>query len=556
MKTKKILLLVSVIMTALNFRCTNPPPAAEKMSGSKSYDDLVTFFNDWRSFQKPEMKDGVPDYSVDAMKKQHTELKNWQGRLNAFDTTAWPVKHQIDWYLVWAEMNGLDFDHRIVQPWVRDPAFYVWFYSSQPDVPEREGPNIFGAVELPAYKQPFTAADAAEIAARLRKSAAVYEQAKKNLTGNGKDLWNLGARSIREQSVELNAFARSMESRYSDLASAAKEAAIASDQFADWVALQAPSKAAISGIGKADYNWCLKNVHLVPYTWQEEKILLERELARAHQGLRFAEHRNRIIPSLLRAASAAEYAKLQNDATDEYMKFMEQEEMMTVRPYMDPAMRAVLIPFTPAAGMRGFFQEVDYRDPMPMRAHFFHWIDKAREIQDPIESPIRRTPLLYNIFDTRAEGMATAMEELVMNAGMLANRPRAAELVYIMLAQRCARGLGGLYQHGQEMDFDQATKYASKWVPWGLLPADGETIQHEEHFYLQQPAYGESYVTGKIMIDQLIAEYARQREGKFQLKEFMDEYNKVGIIPVSLVYWQMTGDKSMLNQITTPNTKL
>src|SRR5436190_9936441 len=117
-----------------------------------------------------------------------------------------------------------------------------------------------------------------------------------------------------------------------------------------------------------------------------------------------------------------------------------------------------------------------------------------------------------------------------------------------MLAQRCARGLGGLYQHGGEMNFDQATKFASKWVPWGLLPADGGTIQHEEHFYLQQPAYEASYVIGKLEVDQLIAEYARQREGKFVMKEFMDEFNKVGIIPVSLIYWEMTGDRSMLDR--------
>ena len=135
-----------------------------------------------------------------------------------------------------------------------------------------------------------------------------------------------------------------------------------------------------------------------------------------------------------------------------------------------------------------------------------------------------------------------------MNAGLLKDRPRATELIYIMLAQRAARGLGSIYQHGQEMDFDQATKYASKWVPWGLLPADGGTIQHVEHFYSQQPGYGSSYVTGKILIDQLIAEYARQREGNFILKEFMDDFTTRGIIPVSLLYWEMTGDKSMLNR--------
>ena len=117
-----------------------------------------------------------------------------------------------------------------------------------------------------------------------------------------------------------------------------------------------------------------------------------------------------------------------------------------------------------------------------------------------------------------------------------------------MLAQRAARGLAGLYQHSREMTFEESTQYASKWVPWGLLPADGATIQGEEHFYLQQPGYGSSYVIGKLDIDKLIAEYARQREGKFVLREFMDEFNAVGIIPVSLVYWQMTGSKSMLNE--------
>jgi uncharacterized protein (DUF885 family) len=85
-------------------------------------------------------------------------------------------------------------------------------------------------------------------------------------------------------------------------------------------------------------------------------------------------------------------------------------------------------------------------------------------------------------------------------------------------------------------------------VPWGLLPAGGGTIQHEEHFYLQQPGYGSSYIVGKADIDKLIAEYARQREGKFSLKEFMDEFNTIGIIPVPLIYWQMTGSKALLNE--------
>jgi uncharacterized protein (DUF885 family) len=81
-----------------------------------------------------------------------------------------------------------------------------------------------------------------------------------------------------------------------------------------------------------------------------------------------------------------------------------------------------------------------------------------------------------------------------------------------------------------------------------LLPADGGTIQHEEQFYLRQPAYGTSYNIGKLEIEKIIAEYARQRNGEFSMSVFMDEFNKCGMIPTSLVYWQMTGDKSLLNE--------
>jgi len=540
-KSSRFLIILLVGLAA----CGNPKPT--NTYSFNQYDQLVTLFTEWRTFQSPQMKDGVPDYSAAAMKQQHTDLADWQRKLNAFDTTGWPIKQQIDWYLVWAEMNGMDFDHRVLRPWERNPAFYVWFFSYQSDVPAREGPHIAGAIDLPSY-QPLTEAGAKEISGRLRKSSAVYAQARTNLIGDARDLWVLGARSIREQSSDLESFAASVAGQYPDLASAANEARDASNQFAEWLTAQSNSKTGQSGIGKENYDWYVQNVHLSPYTWEGERQALERELARSHSALRFTEHHHRKLPPLTKANTPEEYRKRLHDGVTEYMKFLRDNEVMTVKPYMEPAMRAQINEFVPADGLRGFFDEVDYRDPMPMRAHHYHWIEKVREIEEPNESPIRRVPLLYNIYDSRAEGFATALEELVMNAGLLANRPQAEELVYIMLAQRAARGLGGLYQHSNDMTFDQATQYASKWVPWGLLPADGGTIQHEEHFYLEQPGYGSSYVIGKLDLDKLVAEYARQREGKFKLQEFMDEFNQVGIIPVSLVYWQMTGDKTLLNR--------
>jgi len=550
--TKYLLLYVAAFLIS----CSTNQESQEKASDPnytaedvpESHEDLQAFFLEWREFFSPEEVDGIPDYSAENMKKQYSELAQWQARLNAIDTAGWPIPHQVDWYLVWAEMNGLQFAHEVKKPWERDPAFYVWFFSYPTDVPEREAPNAWGAVEYDYYDKPLSEEDAGKIAMQLRKGPALLEQAKQNLTGDAKDLWVLSERDFRSQSGDLQQFAESMMESYPDLAAAALELRKASDEMADWINSKAGGKTGASGVGKEHYSWNLKKVHLLPYTWEEEVTLIEREIWRSHASLRLEENQNRNLPEWRKIDSADEYDKAVNEAIDDFMEFLDKEEILTVEEWMDPAMRERTGTFTPADGLRGFFNEIIYRDPMTMRAHHYHWLDLARMREEPHPSVIRSTPLRYNLFDGRAEGMATGVEEMLLHAGLYEGRPRGRELVWVMLAQRAARALGALYQHGLVTDFDGATQVASKWTPWGLLPADGGTIQGEEAFYLRQPAYGTSYVIGKIEIEKLLAEYARQREGEFKLKEFFDEFDSKGVIPVSLIHWEMTGDKSVLEK--------
>ncbi len=523
---------------------SNPEPE----STIESHEDLVRFFMDWREFVAPNVIDGIPDYSSGAMATQYAALESWRTQLENADTTGWPVSEQIDWYLVWIEINGLDFAHRVKQPWRRDPAFYVWFYPSPTDVPEREAPNIHGAIELPKYTQPLSDDDAADLASRLGRAAPLFEQAKTNLTGEAHDLWRTGERSIRSQSRALEALAERVQESHPGLATAALDARNASEEFADWIAERSGTKEGISGVGKENYTWNLRNVHLLPYSWEDQVLLMQRELDRAHAALRLEEHRNRDLPRLTKIQIPEEYDRRFNAAIDEYMAFLQEDEILPIKDYIEPALRARVNSFTPSEGLRGFFSEITYRDPLVMRTHDYHWIDLARLREEPHSSVIRQGPLLYNAFDSRAEGMATGMEEMMMHAGLFDDKPRTRELIWILLAQRAARGLGGLYQHGHEMSLDEAATFASKWTPWDLLPADGNTIQREEQFYLRQPSYGTSYVIGKLVVERLVAEYARQRDGEFVLGEFMDEFNASGIIPMSLIYWEMTGDRSLLDQ--------
>ena len=516
---------------------------------STSYDDLVTLFEEWRAFEQPDFVDGVPDYSAQAMAQQHRELAGYQRRLAAIDPTGWQVAQQVDHHLVTAEMNGLDFDHRIRRPWARNPAFYTMIFAAQSDVPAHEGPVIHGWIDLWTYDYPLSEEDGAELSERIGSIPSLLDQARDNLVEDAIDLWTMGGGSMEGQIRDLEALATRVADSSTELEAAIRSAVEATDEFRGWLESEAPSKSGPSGVGKENYTWYAHNVHLVPYTWEEQVTIMRRELARAHAALRLEENRNRRLPQLSRVGSAREYDRRFNAAVGEFMTFLDDEEIVSIRDYMDAALRARIGSFTQADGLRGFFSEVSYRDPVSMRTHGYHWIELAMMENQPHESPIRRVPLLYNIFDARSEGLATGMEEMMMHAGLFDDRPRARELIYILLAQRAARALGGLMMHANEWTMEEAVQFASEWTPRGWLPEDGNTVWGEQHLYLQQPGYGTSYVIGKIEIEQLMAERALQLGDDFTLKGFMDEFVLAGVIPVSLVRWELTGRDDVINQM-------
>jgi hypothetical protein len=504
---------------------------------STRYEDLVSLFSEWRSFQKPKLVDGVPDYTARAMTAQHRELAAWQRRLASIDPGGWPVNQQVDYHVVRAEMNGLDFDHRVLKPWANNPAFYVTVFSDESDQPAREGPFALGAVELWSYRFPLDSQSSSEVSIGIRAIPGLLAQAKTNLVGNGKDLWTFGAKNIRQQSADLT----ELSSKVTDAAlkSDVDRAKKATDDFAAWIDSQALSKTGFSGVGVDNYDWYLKNVQLAPYTWRGEVTIMERELARAHALLAMEELRNAKLPAQAPIASAEEYDRRFGAAVTEYMAFLKDHEILEVRDWMDPALRARIGSYR--HGPREFFSEVDYRDPEVMRTHGYHWFDKGRIAHLPHGSPIRRGALLYNIFITRTEGHATGWEELMMQAGMFDERPRTRELLYVLLAQRAARALGDLRMHSNEYTLEQAAAFTAANTPRGWLRLDGELVRGEQHLYLQQPAYGTSYVIGKIEVEKILSERRQQLGEAFTMKRFMEEFEAAGLVPAALIRWELTG---------------
>ena len=197
-------------------------------------------------------------------------------------------------------------------------------------------------------------------------------------------------------------------------------------------------------------------MHLVPLTWEDEVRLLQRELDRAWSSLKLEEQRNRDLPAdaaLLKTRRNT--TRAQTHAVDRIMQFLSDKDILTIKDYMDLPWRTYGFLFDPRG--RGIsFQSPSHYDPAPLFTHFYHWFELARMELEPHPSPIRQGALLYNIFDSRNEGTATGVEEMFMHAGLYDDNPRSRELVWILLAQRAARGLGSLYAHANEMTMEEA----------------------------------------------------------------------------------------------------
>ncbi|MGO4920198.1 hypothetical protein [Maribacter spongiicola] len=518
---------------------------------TSSNQNLVELFKKWRSFENPPLLDGTPDYTAEAFEKRAPEFKTLQQQIHAIDTTGWSIPDKVDWHIVNAEMNGYDFNQRILKPWVRDPAFYKTIWTDRSDVPAHEGPAHHAIIDIWKYNFPLDKTDQSKFIAALKVIPFLNEQAKKNLTGNAKDLWVAGIRDIENQSQDLAQLKnREGVQRNKKIVTAIDAAITSTNNLAEWLKTEATSKTGPSGIGKDNYTWYLQNVHLVPLTWEDEVMLLKRELTRAWSALKLEEHRNRNLPELDDASSVEEYNKMAKASAKSLLDFLDKNEIVTVKDYFETALNDHLGAFVPKE-KRNFFWITAHLDQRPLYSHFYHWFELARMDNEPNPREIRKEALLYNIFDSRNEGTATAVEEMFMDAGLYDDQTRSREIVYIMIAQRAARGLGSLYAHANLMTSEEAGSIHSNYTPRGWMKTEKDLLLFEQHLYLRQPGYGTSYITGKYLLENTMAEYARMKESKnepFEMKAFFDELNAIGSIPITLGRWQMTGVTSFLNQ--------
>ena len=393
-------------------------------------------------------------------------------------------------------------------------------------------------------------ADVGAFRTKLGAVPGFLEQAKSNLTEAGGELAKLAIRNLEKpdgvghgqpyRAVPpagvrgwYSDLVERLQKHHPDLVSDARRTLAAVDDFHTWLKQNEGKMTSPSGVGLEHYNWYLEHVRLMPFTAADCLLIGRRELHRSSAFLKFEQNQNRAVARLDASPTEEEYTRRKQDADRHVRTFLREQGILTIPDYvkeLDTNVPWIVRP----GGKRNFWEEVQYRDPRPDHVHAVipgHRFDGLVKRHDT--RPIRGT---YQD-SGRTEGWGFYLEEMMMQAGLLDDRPRTRELYYIFMIGRAVRNAAEVKLHTNEWTIADAVKYMVDNTPF----MDEDVARVDAEMYLRRPAYGVSYQMGKIQIDQLVADRALQLDDKFSLKEFHDQFLAAGTIPVSLIRWEMTG---------------
>lgn len=504
------------------------------LAKEEAYATLVAMNDEILALARPAEHDGVPDLGEAAIAGRRRALDDFRTRLLAIDTGGWPVPRQVDYLLVWSKMNDLVFEHRVTQPWARDPLTYLYQFR-----------------RIPYAEVPASAEAKASLAEDLRAVPAMVDSAIANLTRPAGELAKLTiflldhfdgvgqGEPYRDEPPEgtIGWFAdlcARLEAAGSDLLGACREARAAAERYRDWLAAKLDTMKASAAIGTENFDWYLKHVRLLPYTVEDLRAIGKREFHRYRFNYLLDRHKNRALDELPLTQSAEQHEQRTRAAETKTRELIAALDLLTIPDYMPDTFESDVFWSPRAKTDRHFWEELQFRNALNNHIHASmpgHRFDA--EIRKRLANPIRRT----HGESARAEGWATYLEETLIQAGIADDAPRVRELFYAALIKRGSRFFAEIGMHTGEMSLAEANAYMMDWVPY----MEEDLGRYDLVGYLRRPGLGSMYLLGKTQIEQLVSERAFQLGDDFDLGRFHDDLLSRGIIPLTLIRWEMAG---------------
>lgn len=510
-------------------------PADAAGQADPSWNALVSVDEELTALRAPRREAGVPQYGTSAMAERARAVERAQARLREIDPTEWSVPGKVDYLLVWSKANGLEFEHRVTRPWEQDAILY-----------------LNEVRRVPYVDLPLSGEDAERWRSALAAVPGTLRQAAENLTDPLGELANLAifhldnfdgvgqGQPYRDDPPEgtigwyRDLCARVADSQPGDaaLCSTALNAVVG---YRDWLLERRPEMPASAGIGAENLDWYFKNVRLLPYGSAEMALLGEREFHRYRTAYEIARNRDRDLPPLELTTSREQHERRTREAEQRIRRLVVEQHLLTF-PDDTPASFDTDTFWSPRALTdRHFWEELQFRNTFNNHIHASipgHRFDGM--LASRVENPIRRG---YGD-SSRAEGWATYLEEMFLLAGLTRDVPLADQLFYVALMKRASRIYAEIRMHAGELSLDEANRYMTEFVPY----MEADLGRYDLEGYLRRPGSGSGYIIGKIQIEQLLSERSLALRDDFTLGAFHDDLLSRGLIPLTLIRWEMTGE--------------
>ena len=534
-----------------------------ELSRKNDYKDLLEVFIELRALQDPVLNNGVPDYTPKAMASQKKSLVLLLNNMQMIDTTGWIIHDRVDFHLVLAEMKALEFHHRIYRPWARDPGFYSF----------RSG-DAGASMNVESFIRPLFDSEASLTNDQKNKTIKflkivpeIFQQARVNLIDGCSDFADLAIRNGEGEARMFENFAVKFNNIHPDLASDLKLVANEIRLFGKWLYENKHTMTSPAGVGKENYSWWMKNVQLSPWGWDESSEIIQREYDRIITFLKLEEHRNRDLPALKVSMTRKEYEKSIHNALHHVVDFLDDGKLMTIDDWVNPAdytgfenLSELEEHFSNSKNSNEEFSpentsidtKVRQREIVPGESHEYigHMLDYQRQERLNL-SPIRKAERRFNMGSMRLEGWAVALEELLMQVGVLDDRPRKGrEMEYLMNASHMSLAIPDMKLHANEINLAESRKLCAEIMPRGWSREDEDMVWFEMQSNIRNPGgFHSNVVTGKAYFMKLFRERAVQLGDDFVIKDFIDEFLSFGIIPMPLIRWEMTGNDDEIKML-------
>jgi uncharacterized protein DUF885 len=533
---------------------------AQKASGSDdSIESLAKDFWQWRVRYQPFSKDDIPridhpqgprEWSAASITSQRASLKQYETRWNQLETKTLNRAQQVDYRLIGSAIARVRWELDLNRRWERDPSFYL-------------DQTLTALMEALVQPPPFDANRSREIVERMEAIPEIIDQGRKNLRPIRPfaQLAIAGLEQIRPKLMRVQAEIGPM--LHGDSGDAAKfkqstEKAIAALQsYQSWLQEKLDGMPSDAAVGRANYEFFLNQVALLPYTPEELFAISAQEWARAVSFEQYERVRNQGLPELKVAGSLEDEIKKAQSNELAIRSFLESRGILTVPSNMG---HYTLRPMPGYLDALGDFGELDdftglsrLNDDgirwinLPTGNLGYFWLATAKDVRPDMvhegvpghyfqmclswnhEDPIRR-----HYYDSGAnEGLGFYAEEMMLQSGLFDDSPRTREIIYNFMRLRALRVEVDVKLALGTFSLKQAAEYLAQHVPM-----DQKTAEAEAALFATTPGQAISYQIGKNQILRFLADAKIALGDKFSLREFDDFLWKNGNVPIALQRWE------------------